>query len=268
MNYLEKLDKLGKDHYVYLYAGKGTGPVSVQQAEKSFRHYLGSRSTQFISINDPSYFKNIGKITNTAACIVIPGGNADMISSVLGEEGMQGIKSLVKDKAAYIGFCAGGYLPFKQTAYTHLDQGVELPSTLEFGLDLVDHPHYGPAYPVEGSISLKTARVIPIKLADQTSLISIYWNGGGYCKDSESPYYVKRIGYYSELPGKVAIHKMENTVNPIIISEVHPEIRLSKEEIETHVPHFNKKEEYLASANDQEKLFGTICNMAGILPGQ
>lgn len=272
---MNPLDNHTHNKNVYLYTGRGTGEVSKAQAEKSFRHYLGNRSARLIPLNDPSYLQNPQRITDPEA-IVFPGGSAVAMSGYLGDMGLQGVKSIVEDKkASYIGFCAGGYLAATTQYTTKMKEKVQVITKLNFKLNLSSYLHCGPAYAMEETPSLKTAITVPIQQINASAPyysepFYVYWNGGGYY-NFVNPWQDARLASYATLDlvegQKTAVVAERYKGTPVVISYVHPEIRLTAEEIERYCPQLNDKDEYLASAPQQEALFSAICQEAYIAGG-
>jgi glutamine amidotransferase-like uncharacterized protein len=227
-------DKLGTDKYIYLYAAKGANPLALSQTQKSFSWYLGHRSCQLISLDDPSYFQYPHKITRAAA-LVFPGGSALEMTCHLGIKGREGVKQLVyQQKASYIGFCAGAYLAnnveYTKDRFSHF---------LNCHLCLVDtSPLYGPAYPLNELPSVNTAKAVPLTLNDSSDLFYVFWNGGGFYKNLDE-YLEKPLANYIDVYNGRGIAVMEFWKEaPIILCNVHPEIRFTQEEIENLFPQF------------------------------
>lgn len=253
-------DILGNNKYVYLYAAQGADSVCVKHTQKSFNMYLGSRACRLVTLSDASYISKI----KDAAAVVVPGGSAATIAQTLAEDGKQKkISEIVnKQNAAYMGFCAGAYLASK-TMYNFDGFYKEF----DFGLSLNRGPViYGPAFDLESSPSNNTATAVKVNSRNES--LYTFWNGGGWqiydmyddMRDVAAKY-TDRINSSEYV--SAAVHKIQSSPN-IIFSHVHPEIRLTKEEIERDYPNFKNKEGYLNSIERQEMLFGTICEMAGI----
>ncbi len=261
---MQYTDKLGNDNFIYLYASHGANPVAIEQTKKSFNQYLGNRSCRLIPLEDSSYFQNPHKIIRPAA-IVFPGGRTDLMEWSLSKWGKEGIKLLVNDnKASYIGFCAGAYLANKSIYTTRNNEPIELPSIQMIENDIL----YGPAYKLNKSPDATTAKIVPIVRDYLSEPYYTFWNAGGYYSFSD-PYDIntRPLAYYKDITDNHGIAVMafcENT--PIILSNIHPEFRFTKEELQNYFPHFTEEdqEKYLASIPQQENLFDDICHSAGI----
>ncbi len=269
---MQSLNSSNQNNYIYLYNGKGTGQVSSAQAEKSFKKYLGYRSANLITINDPSYFQNPRRMTS-AACVVFPGGNAYQIADALDNAGINGVKTLVEDqKASYIGLCAGGYLAAITEYDFYSNKRILDRKTLNYQLHISSYRHYGPTYPMDDTASLKTATSVPVQHINReapyySSPFHVYWNGGGYL-NFVNPWQDVSIASYATADlsegEKIAVVNERHKGTQVVISYVHPEIRLTAEEIEKYCPQLEHKEQYLASAPEQEALFAEICQSADI----
>lgn len=259
---MQSNDILGNQNYIYLYTAGGANPVCVEHTQKSLNEYLGNRYAQLIKIDDPSYFRTPEKLVNAAA-VVFPGGSAMSMAGTLGQLGKEGVKRLIKEKGvSYIGFCAGAYL-VNDTYYDYKGEK----QYFHFTIKAINTMNalYGPAYPLDDIPSPATAKIVPIRLPGESELFYCYWNGGGYyescdhiCEETMA-YYDSNV--YEE---KIAVMKFYGR-STSIISNIHPEMRLSLEELKQRreISQEDAKK-YLDSLPKQVELFDSIFRSAGI----
>ncbi len=244
---------------IYLYAGQGVGPFTLEKTKESFSRYLGEHSARLIPLEDPSYF-TLNKIADASA-VIFPGGSAYTYRAYLEESGVSCIKTLVNRGTSYIGFCAGAYLAAPLQYKTN-----ERCDTFDFNLNLTSRCAYGPTYPTQYPLSLMTVQIIPVALFGEQTPFHVWWNGGGYLPHNATDV---PLALYHEGPhtGKYAVSVVKERKGTVVLSALHPEVIVTPDEMKTKFSYIKNADLYLESACQQRKLFNQICEYAGIQPG-
>lgn len=241
------------DKTILLYNGRGADKFCVDKTVKSFEGYLGARSANLVLIDASNLTESNFK---GAKAIVIPGGNAAHMRAELKAEGIEKICNFVSDGGSYIGFCAGAYLAGPHSYYNL--------QTNNFGANLISCQLESLPVELRGhaqQFNETTARAVCVKNESNEEYYA-FWNGGGQYP-WYNPGFHHSLAWYSEqsCTQSAVLYSCEKR-RTVVVSNIHPEIQLTDEELDTF-PNINKKD-FLASATKQRELFSRICDLADL----
>ncbi len=246
----------------FLYKGEGSGPVSVQEAERSFR----SCNIRPVVGDFSMICKEWGNENSSVGSLVIGGGHAPTISIVaMKPEHREIIRTGISKGKAYVGLCAGAI-----AAATEFQQDPRAKSEKSlYSLGLADVRAKGlccfnNSYPGGATADpFETARAVDVQYGDSKG--PVYWNLG------------PAFQFPKDSVGVVATYCLENGESPaavvcnrygsgaVVLSGVHPEI-VTDQNAHTKIQGVVQQYPRLSEGVDgQKNLFQDICIRAGIL---
>lgn len=208
---------------IYIYAGPGTSPVSVNHAEYTLKKMVDSRySIQKIDPEDVTH----GSWAKNAALFVIPGGADIPYGKSLNSKGNQQIQTYVQDGGAYLGFCAGAYYGSKKVRFavgTPLE--VVGDRELAFFPGVAEGPVLKPWHDKSnaGSEAALLQWEGPHSPFRMNQPFTTYFNGGGHFVKADTYPHVTVLATYTPSPPKAAIIEIAIGKGRVILSGVHCE---------------------------------------------
>jgi biotin--protein ligase len=208
---------------IYVYNDHGTSAASLKHTIYTLKSITIGYKIELIDaqgiLNKPW--------TKNAILLIIPGGADLPYTQKLNGEGNRIIKKYVENGGNYLGICAGAYYG---ASFVEFDKDGSLEVVGERELAFFPNKAIGPILAKYNYTTNSGARVAlihinwkpKIKKAIPTT-INVYYNGGGYFKDTNLHKNVNTIGYYqlennTLLP---AILKIKYKKGTVILSAVH-----------------------------------------------
>ena len=198
---------------IALYSDRGVWPESVQAAEKMFE-WMGY-STERIDADDIksgvlTYFK----------LLCVPGGNMYNYAEDLSSEGVENIRSFVRDGGGYVGICGGAYFAGEKVVW----QGTQLPMlSLNFFPGTAQGP-YDEIVPYPDSIMCLVNIVDtthPVTRSEPDSAWILYYWGPALLPDADVD--VDTLGKYDVID-EPAILALQYGSGRVFLIGTHPEI--------------------------------------------
>ena len=248
------VQEVNKD-VIYLYAGPGSDPFSLEQTEQMLTqclkdYYHVERIYPEDVIHQPWETK--------AACFVIPGGRSKPYYESLEPVGTDKIKEYVKNGGSYLGICAGAYFAAQKTEFAlGSPDEIRQDGILNFCASTAS----GPVLAYYDYNSRKGARAAKIKFKETT--IFLYFNGGCTFLGTEKTPHLDVLGHYTldNKPLLPAITHIMYGQGCVILSGVHFEFNPLT--MDSHDPYLTSLIPIIQSTNTQRLLF--IKQLLGLL---
>lgn len=206
---------------IYVYKDEG-----VSKSRLAIKNFLIFSQSKY-DIEDITAKEIIeGHWKKTAVCLIIPGGADIPYCKKLNGRGNQLIREFVENGGVYIGICAGGYYA---SSYIEFDKGGSLEVVGERELKFYPERMIGPLLASYRYNSEEGAKIAHLKFETgklKGQRARVYFNGGGYFKNSEKLKNVKVIATYQNkgFKNKPAIVECKIGKGKAILTGVHPEI--------------------------------------------
>lgn len=204
---------------VYIYAGPGVSKNSLMQTEKTLNFFL--KPPYLIKRIFPEQIIN-EEWEKETALLIIPGGADLPYAKALNGAGNQKIKSYVENGGAFLGICAGSYYGGAFVDFgKNTDLEVQGERELSFFPGTVRGPILAP-YAYRSESGARAAQISWMCSSDfqKSTLLSVYYNGGGYFVDAEKKNRVTVLASYG-LEDYAAIIECEVGLGKAILSGVH-----------------------------------------------